>query len=34
MEPDDIRERIIREWIEDGIIDVDDIVVDEIISLD
>ncbi len=34
MEPDDIRERIIREWIEDGIIDVDDIVVDEIIPLD
>ena len=34
MEPDDIRERIIREWIEYGIIDVDDIVVDEIISLD
>ena len=31
MEPSDIRERIIREWIEEGIIDMDDIVVEEII---
>ena len=30
MEPNDIRERIIKEWIEDGIIDIEDIVVDEI----
>lgn len=30
MEPNDIRERIIREWIEDGIIDIDDIVLEEI----
>lgn len=31
MEPNDIRERIIKEWVEDGIIDVEDVVVDEIV---
>lgn len=30
MEPSDIRERTIREWIENGTIDIDDIVVEEI----
>lgn len=31
MEPNEIRERIIKEWIEDGIIDIEDIIVEEII---
>ena len=30
MEPKDIRERTIREWIEEGIIDINDIVIPEI----
>ena len=34
MEPSDIRERTIREWIEDGIIDIEDIVIHEITPLD
>lgn len=30
MEPDDIRERTINEWIENGIIDIEEITVEEI----
>jgi hypothetical protein len=30
MEPKDIRERIIKEWLENEIINIDDIIIDEI----
>jgi hypothetical protein len=30
MEPKDIREKIIKEWLENEIINIDDIIIDEI----